>query len=130
MLNLNSLLPGFYEPFRHTLNRAVGLQPSDQMPVTSVISGAASGAVGGMFCSLNCYILDAKSPQAILGNPLFMIKARIQACSKFTASAYANPGIRHIRRRCPLVHNITTRIRSMLCGQYLVNKVGEVWCVA
>ncbi|KAK7695047.1 hypothetical protein QCA50_002235 [Cerrena zonata] len=61
---LNGSRLGFYEPIRHTINRFVGLKPTDQMPVTSVISGAASGAVG-----------------AVLGNPLFMIKARIQAYS-------------------------------------------------
>ena len=41
-------LAGFYEPFRHTLNSFVGLSPKDQMPVTSVIAGAGSGAIGGM----------------------------------------------------------------------------------
>ncbi|KAI0072219.1 mitochondrial carrier [Panus rudis PR-1116 ss-1] len=61
---LNGSRLGFYEPFRHALNRTVGLDPSTQMPVTSVIAGAASGAVG-----------------AVLGNPLFMVKARMQAYS-------------------------------------------------
>ncbi|THH21218.1 hypothetical protein EW146_g283 [Bondarzewia mesenterica] len=61
---LNGSRLGFYEPFRHALNRVVGLSPSDQLPVTSVIAGAASGAVG-----------------ASLGNPLFLIKARMQAYS-------------------------------------------------
>lgn len=44
--SLNNYI-GFYEPFRHALNRAVGLQPLDQMPVTSIMAGAASGAIGG-----------------------------------------------------------------------------------
>lgn len=61
---LNGSRLGFYEPFRHALNRMVGLQPTDQMPITSIIAGAGSGAVG-----------------AVLGNPLFLIKARMQAYS-------------------------------------------------
>lgn len=61
---LNGSRLGFYEPFRHALNRAIGLSPSDQFPITSVIAGAASGAVG-----------------ASLGNPLFLVKARMQAYS-------------------------------------------------
>ncbi|KAH8099753.1 mitochondrial carrier domain-containing protein [Cristinia sonorae] len=59
---LNGSRLGFYEPFRQTLNGFVGLSPTDQMPATSIAAGAASGAVG-----------------AILGNPLFMVKARMQA---------------------------------------------------
>ncbi|EKM61600.1 uncharacterized protein PHACADRAFT_204767 [Phanerochaete carnosa HHB-10118-sp] len=61
---LNGSRLGFYEPFRRTLNQMVGLKPSDQMPLTSVIAGAGSGAIG-----------------AVLGNPLFLIKARMQAYS-------------------------------------------------
>ncbi|EIM92891.1 oxaloacetate carrier [Stereum hirsutum FP-91666 SS1] len=63
-LLLNGSRLGFYEPFRQNINRAFGLSPKDQLPVTSVIAGAASGAVG-----------------ASLGNPLFLIKARMQAYS-------------------------------------------------
>ncbi|KAG8219561.1 mitochondrial carrier [Butyriboletus roseoflavus] len=54
----------FYEPFRRTINRVVGMPVTDQIPLTSVAAGAASGAVG-----------------AALGNPLFLIKARMQAYS-------------------------------------------------
>jgi len=61
---LNGSRLGFYEPFRHTLNRFVGLAPTDQVPITSLIAGAISGGVG-----------------ACLGNPLFLIKARMQAYS-------------------------------------------------
>lgn len=61
---LNGSRLGFYEPFRHALNRAFGVNPSTHVPVTSLMAGAASGAIG-----------------AILGNPLFMVKARIQAFS-------------------------------------------------
>lgn len=38
---------GFYEPFRLSLNRLVGLAPTDQVPITSIAAGAASGGVGG-----------------------------------------------------------------------------------
>lgn len=61
---LNGSRLGFYEPIRHWCNWVVGLSPSDQMPVTSVIAGASSGAIG-----------------ASLGSPLFLIKARMQAYS-------------------------------------------------
>lgn len=63
-LLLNGSRLGFYEPIRKTTNQLVGLDTMQQNPFTSVFAGAASGAVG-----------------AILGNPLFMIKARMQAYS-------------------------------------------------
>jgi len=55
---------GFYEPFRHFNNNLLGYEPTDQIPVASLIAGATSGAVG-----------------ATLGNPLFLVKARMQAYS-------------------------------------------------
>ncbi|KAF8846094.1 mitochondrial carrier [Paxillus ammoniavirescens] len=61
---LNGSRLGFYEPFRRTINRAIGRPVTDQIPLTSIAAGAASGAVG-----------------AALGNPLFLIKARMQAYS-------------------------------------------------
>ncbi|KAG9314110.1 mitochondrial carrier domain-containing protein [Chiua virens] len=61
---LNGSRLGFYEPFRQTINRVIGRPVTDQIPLTSLAAGAASGAVG-----------------AALGNPLFLIKARMQAYS-------------------------------------------------
>ncbi|KAI0033979.1 oxaloacetate carrier [Vararia minispora EC-137] len=61
---LNGSRLGFYEPFRRALNTVAGIDLAVQNPVTSVMAGAASGAVG-----------------ASLGNPLFLIKARMQAYS-------------------------------------------------
>ncbi|KAK0465532.1 mitochondrial carrier domain-containing protein [Desarmillaria tabescens] len=61
---LNGSRLGFYEPFRHAINDLIGRAPTEQIPITSVIAGATSGAVG-----------------ASLGNPLFLIKARMQAYS-------------------------------------------------
>ncbi|KAG7452261.1 mitochondrial carrier [Guyanagaster necrorhizus] len=61
---LNGSRLGFYEPFRHAINDFIGREPTEQIPFTSVIAGATSGAVG-----------------ASLGNPLFLIKARMQAYS-------------------------------------------------
>ncbi|KAF8560093.1 mitochondrial carrier [Imleria badia] len=61
---LNGSRLGFYEPFRRTINRVIGRPVTDQIPLTSVAAGAASGAVG-----------------AAIGNPLFLIKARMQAYS-------------------------------------------------
>ena len=39
---------GFYEPFRRNLNKFIGRPVDEQIPFTSVIAGASSGAVGGM----------------------------------------------------------------------------------
>ncbi|TFY71328.1 hypothetical protein EVG20_g1670 [Dentipellis fragilis] len=61
---LNGSRLGFYEPFRQSLNSALGISPTAQHGATSVAAGAASGVVG-----------------ACLGNPLFLIKARMQAYS-------------------------------------------------
>ncbi|PAV22061.1 oxaloacetate carrier [Pyrrhoderma noxium] len=61
---LNGSRLGFYEPFRRTFNRIIGRSTSEQIAATSVAAGAASGIVG-----------------ACLGNPLFLIKARMQAYS-------------------------------------------------
>ncbi|KAF8808112.1 mitochondrial carrier [Phlegmacium glaucopus] len=61
---LNGSRLGFYEPFRRNLNKFIGHPIDEQIPLTSVIAGASSGAVG-----------------ASLGNPLFLIKARMQAYS-------------------------------------------------
>ncbi|QRV83670.1 mitochondrial carrier protein [Ceratobasidium sp. AG-Ba] len=64
MILLNGSRLGFYEPFRKLFNSAIGLQPHEQMFASSIAAGAASGLVG-----------------ACLGNPLFLIKARMQAYS-------------------------------------------------
>ncbi|KAI6153861.1 mitochondrial carrier [Pisolithus tinctorius] len=61
---LNGSRLGLYEPFRRTINRIIGRPVTDQIPLTSVTAGAVSGALG-----------------AALGNPLFLIKARMQAYS-------------------------------------------------
>ncbi|KAJ7161277.1 mitochondrial carrier domain-containing protein [Mycena crocata] len=61
---LNGSRLGFYEPFRRNINKLIGRRPDEQLPGTAVIAGATSGAVG-----------------ASLGNPLFLIKARMQAYS-------------------------------------------------
>lgn len=45
----NVRLAGFYEPFRVNINRAFGLEAKDQRTLTSMVAGAASGAVGGTF---------------------------------------------------------------------------------
>ncbi|KAG8768999.1 Mitochondrial oxaloacetate carrier protein [Ceratobasidium sp. 428] len=57
---LNGSRLGFYEPFRKLFNSAIGLKPQEQMFASSMAAGAAS---------------------ACLGNPLFLIKARMQAYS-------------------------------------------------
>jgi len=61
---LNGCRLGLYEPIRRATNRLIGSSAMEQIPVTSVFAGAASGVIG-----------------AVLGNPLFLIKARMQAYS-------------------------------------------------
>ncbi|KZP25279.1 oxaloacetate carrier [Athelia psychrophila] len=61
---LNGSRLGFYEPIRGSINRFAGYEATDQIAGLSIMAGAASGAVG-----------------ASLGNPLFLIKARMQAYS-------------------------------------------------
>ncbi|OCH89720.1 mitochondrial carrier [Obba rivulosa] len=61
---LNGSRLGFYEPIRRRTNQLFGISPDEQRPATSVFAGAFSGTIG-----------------ACLGNPLFLIKARMQAYS-------------------------------------------------
>ncbi|CAE6399524.1 unnamed protein product [Rhizoctonia solani] len=61
---LNGSRLGFYEPFRRSFNSIIDRQGAEQVFGTSIAAGAASGLVG-----------------ACLGNPLFLIKARMQAYS-------------------------------------------------
>ncbi|KAJ1577483.1 hypothetical protein NDA11_002221 [Ustilago hordei] len=63
-LLLNGSRLGFYEPFRKAINRAGGKRADEQWAAGAFAAGASSGCVG-----------------AILGNPLFLIKARMQAYS-------------------------------------------------
>ncbi|KZT08693.1 mitochondrial carrier [Laetiporus sulphureus 93-53] len=61
---LNGSRLGFYEPIRRWCNSIFNISPTEQRPLTSVVAGASSGIIG-----------------ACLGNPLFLIKARMQAYS-------------------------------------------------
>ncbi|GAA5881522.1 hypothetical protein JCM16303_005689 [Sporobolomyces ruberrimus] len=63
---LNGSRLGFYEPFRHALNTLAGNDKNQVKVWSSIAAGASSGVVG-----------------AILGNPLFLVKARMQAYSPF-----------------------------------------------
>ncbi|GAA5903439.1 uncharacterized protein JCM6883_005004 [Sporobolomyces salmoneus] len=63
---LNGSRLGFYEPFRHAINSLAGYEKNQTKAWTSIAAGASSGVAG-----------------AILGNPLFLIKARMQAYSPF-----------------------------------------------
>lgn len=51
------------------------------MPLTSVLAGATSGAVGGTSSTITSAASHSNVPAAVLGNPLFLIKARMQAYS-------------------------------------------------
>lgn len=61
---LNGSRLGFYEPFRAGFNRLSGRRRDDVWAVGSLAAGASSGVVG-----------------AVLGNPFFLVKARLQAYS-------------------------------------------------
>ncbi|GAA6055454.1 hypothetical protein JCM3770_002834 [Rhodotorula araucariae] len=63
---LNGSRLGFFEPFRNAINTVAGYDPRETHAWTSIMAGASSGVVG-----------------AILGNPLFLVKARMQAYSPF-----------------------------------------------
>ncbi|GAA6002186.1 hypothetical protein JCM10207_003115 [Rhodosporidiobolus poonsookiae] len=63
---LNGSRLGFFEPFRHTLNSLAGYDPNSVHVWSSIAAGASSGVVGAVF-----------------GNPLFLVKARMQAYSPF-----------------------------------------------
>jgi hypothetical protein len=77
-------LTGFYEPVRRNINRAFGLSPTEQVPVTSLMAGAASGAVGGEFhCATPLLQPLHLFSLASIGNPLFLIKARMQVSRKY-----------------------------------------------
>ncbi|KAJ3730121.1 mitochondrial carrier domain-containing protein [Lentinula guzmanii] len=51
---LNGSRLGFYEPFRRGINGLVGRSAEEQIPITSVLAGASSSAVGGSW-SCNAY---------------------------------------------------------------------------
>ena len=61
---LNGSRLGFYEPFRKLYNQAAGKDAKEVWALGAFAAGASSGVVG-----------------AILGNPLFLVKARQQAYS-------------------------------------------------
>lgn len=61
---LNGSRLGFYEPLRRSIGSLSGQDPSRVQLWSSVSAGALSGVIG-----------------AILGNPLFLVKARLQAYS-------------------------------------------------
>lgn len=63
---LNGSRLGFYEPFRVAFNRLAGKDVKEVWAPAAFAAGATSGVVGGM-----------------LGNPLFLVKARMQAYSPF-----------------------------------------------
>lgn len=63
-IGLNGCRLGLYEPVRHALNRARGLEESDQNIPLNVVAGASSGIMG-----------------AILGSPFYLIKTRMQSYS-------------------------------------------------
>jgi solute carrier family 25 protein 34/35 len=51
-------IPGFYEPIRRATNQLVGSDAKEQIPVTSVFAGAASGVVGGCAFDILYHVLE------------------------------------------------------------------------
>ena len=98
LVAVNGSRLGFFEPIRRTINKTAGYRP-DQIKVWSSIgAGAASGVAGGEFGHRARYATACRSAAdpsptvlaAIVGNPLFLVKARMQAYSPF------NPvGVQH-----------------------------------
>lgn len=71
---LNGSRLGFYEPLRRSIGSLFGQDPSEVQLWSSVSAGASSGVIG-----------------AILGNPLFLVKARLQAYSSVIPSSKITP---------------------------------------
>nr|VWO98483.1 Putative GAL4-like transcriptional activator [Ganoderma boninense] len=84
---MNGSRLGFYEPIRRNINSLVGAKATDQIPITSIMSGAASGIIG-----------------ASVGNPFFLIKARMQ--------------VRRTPQYSPSVPNTITRVPGMHLRAY------------
>ncbi|KAF8634886.1 hypothetical protein AX15_000639 [Amanita polypyramis BW_CC] len=97
---------GFYEPFRCNLNKLFGWSTERRVPLTSIVAGAASGAVGAM-----------------LGNPLFLIKARMQARILELEERRNDTLTRLIRLRFQLARSVITRVLLTVYPQYSVRKV-------
>jgi solute carrier family 25, member 34/35 len=76
---LNGSRLGFYEPFRKAINRAVGKDVKDVWGPGALLAGASSGVVGAM-----------------LGNPFFLVKARIQAYSPHVKIGKASHAYRNM----------------------------------
>jgi solute carrier family 25 protein 34/35 len=85
---LNGSRLGFYDPIRQATNKLLGHAGATQIFAVNVFAGASSGVIG-----------------AILGNPLYLVKARMQAYSPF------NPvGAQH-NYRSP-VHALSTVVKA------------------
>ena len=70
------------------MDRVFGLDTSIQHPLTSIAAGAGSGAIGGeLYVVALGLMLTGCMHAASLGNPLFLIKARMQACFFMTVCA-------------------------------------------
>lgn len=104
---------GFYEPIRHNVNKLLGFSPTEQRPYTSIVSGAASGVIGGMQPICVCTArVRADLLLACLGNPLFLIKARLQVSYKPINEMDTVTQCNTVRRILPLfpsAHNTTTK---------------------
>lgn len=96
---LNGSRLGFYEPIRQKLNVFAGNDAKQAVFWSAVSAGSISGMIGGD-CQQDLdsipvplLIRDSRFP-ATLGNPLFLIKARMQAYSPAlpigTQHAYRN----------------------------------------
>ncbi|PVG03022.1 mitochondrial carrier [Serendipita vermifera] len=83
---LQICIVGLYEPFRQSLNLGLGKGPQDRLPFTTIAAGTCTGIIG-----------------AFLGNPLFLVKARMQAYSPSLpvgTQRHYNSGLHALRTIC------------------------------
>jgi hypothetical protein len=73
---------GLYEPFRRLLNQGAGLPYTERRLATTIGAGTCTGIVGGkqiIYATIGSLVINwSPFATAFLGNPLFLVKARMQ----------------------------------------------------
>ena len=109
---LGELFAAFYEPFRRFTNKTVGYSSTDQVPWTSLVAGASSGAVGGRDPSSTKGRLEFTLLDSGVRKP-HVLGQGSDAGSSLLPRPWANSHniLRHILLLFPSGLNITTRTR-------------------
>ncbi len=109
---------GFYEPFRLNLNQLFGINPESQVPFTSVLAGAVSGAVGGEHSLrlANPSQRSQRSIQRLLETRYSLSKPGCRFVNSHTPKDIVSSEIstRLILQHSQLEHNIITEAHLML----------------